>query len=369
MKNLLIIFSISAFMLSGSYLFAQTEVQPAPKSKSSKKSKAAAQPATIKTGSAATAQPTNTNTDTGTGSGTTPAVKSPADIKEAPAKGGTAVLQTPANVNADFNILDKYSSPIVEEKTNGKINWTQQFVEASGQAVIDTVKFKNPSQAKAMAIRGAVVVAQRNLLEMVKGVNVVGETTVQDMVTMNDYVYTRVEGVVKGAQQVGGPREKDGMMEVTLRMPIYGEKGIAGTFGDQELMMARKKMGLMEASAMMDETATGSEVIDGSKPFVFNFKGQLLDPSMFPVVVDEKGGVKLDFSKWYDPKTGKFPQYLQLGKEVMNDLGFQKGVDVIDLVQNSKGQFTLPQNSQKKVVWQKIGNVAQKIGKVLFSFI
>jgi hypothetical protein len=366
MKKTILFFLASCLI---TFANAQTGTQPAPasKSKSSKKSKAAAQPATIKSGNAATAQPANPNTDTGTG--TTPAVKSPAEIKEAPAKGGTAVLQTPANVNADFNILEKYSAPIVKEKPNGKVNWTQQFVEARGQAVIDTVKFKNIAQAKAMATRGAVVVAQRNLLEMVKGVNVVGETTVQDMITMNDYVYTRVEGVVKGAQQVGGAREMDGMMEVTLRMPIYGETGIAGTFGDNELMMARKKMGLMEASAMLDETATGSEVVDGSKPFVFNFKGQLLDPSMFPVVVDDKGGVKLDFSKWYDAKTGKFPQYLQLGKEVMNDVGFQKGVDIIDLVQNSKGQFTLPQNSQKKVVWQKIGNVAQKIGKVLFSFI
>ena len=107
----------------------------------------------------------------------------------------------------------------------------------------------------------------------------------------------------------------------------------------------------------------------GCKALVFNFKGKQIDPSMFPVIVDEQGNVKLDFSKWYDGKTGTFPKYMQLGKEVMNDLGFKKGVDVIELVQNSNGQFTVPQNNNKKVVWQKIGNVAQKIGKVLFSFL
>jgi hypothetical protein len=373
MKKPFLIFAVLLLFIAENTLTAQTNTKEVSKSKSSKKTAATpAQSAPVKAGEIKSTPPANS----GAGENKSKVTVQPTEVtpletpsKETPSKGGTAVLQTPANVNADFNILDKYSKPVVEEKTNGKINWTQQYVEARGQAVIDTVRFKNKAQAKAMAIRGATVVAQRNLLEMVKGVNVVGETTVQDMITMNDYVYTRVEGVVKGAQQVGGTREIDGMVEVTLRMPIYGETGIAGTFGDNELVMARKKMGLVEASAMIEEMAAGEEVIDGSKPFVFNIRGKEIDPSMFPVVVDEKGNVKLDFSKWYDAKNGKFPQYMQLGKEVMQDIGFQKGVDVIDLVQNSNGQFTIPQDSKKKVIWQKIGNVAQKIGKVLFSIL
>jgi hypothetical protein len=60
---------------------------------------------------------------------------------------------------------------------------------------------------------------------------------------------------------------------------------------------------------------------------------------------------------------------MQLGKEIMQDLGLKKGVDVIELVQNANGQFTIPQDSKKKAVWQKIGNVAQKVGKILFSIL
>jgi hypothetical protein len=284
---------------------------------------------------------------------------------------GSAKINIPQG-NFSFEALDKYAKEIVEEKPNGKVNWSQQFVEAKGQSVIDTSRFKNIAQAKAMATRGAVVVAQRNLLEMTKGVNVVGETSVQDMITTSDYIYTRVDGIVKGAQQVGPAREVNGMMEVTLKMPIYGETGLASAFSKEDLSQARKRGGIANEEEVADaETpvAAGEEVVDGSKPIVFNFKGKQIDPSMFPVIVDEQGNVKLDFSKWYDGKTGKFPKYMQLGKEVMGDLGFKKGVDVIDLVQNSNGQFTVPQNPKKRVVWQKIGNVAQKIGKVLFSFL
>jgi hypothetical protein len=282
----------------------------------------------------------------------------------------TAVLTTPASLEALFNNLAKNSLPVIEEKPQGQINWTEQYIEARGQAVIDNEKFKNPAQAKLMATRGAVVVAQRNLLEIVKGVQVIGESTVQDMITMNDYVYTRVEGVVKGAHQVGNAREMNGYMEVTMRMPIYGQKGVAGAFGEAELAALKQKIGIKEMSARTDQagnSVSGDNVIDGSRPFVFNFRGKQIDPSMFPVIIDEAGNVQLDFSKWYDPTTGKFPKYLQLSKEILQDAGFQKGVDIIDLVQNSKGQFTLPQDSKKKVVWQKIGNVAQKVGKVLFS--
>jgi hypothetical protein len=300
-------------------------------------------------------------------SGNTPATTERVTIQQTK----TQVLETPANVNADYNVIEKFAEPIIQQKTNGSINWTQQFVEAKGQAVIDTERFPNAAQAKAMATRGAVVVAQRNLLEIVKGVNVVGETTVQDMATTSDYIYTRVEGLVKGAEQVGQAREMNGMMEVTLKMPIYGKVSVASAIEENDIAMAQKKMGLVPMSAMnaTENITAGDDVVDGSKPVVFNFKGKQIDPSMFPVIVDDKGNVKLDFSKLYDTKTGMFPKYMQLGKEIMQDLGLKKGVDVIELVQNANGQFTIPQDSKKKAVWQKIGNVAQKVGKILFSIL
>lgn len=188
---------------------------------------------------------------------------------------------TPQTNNVpDISFLDQYIEEIIEERTNGNINWSQQYVEAVGQSVIDTERFKNPAQAKAMATRGAVVVAQRNLLEMVQGVNVIGETTVEDMITTSDYIYTRVEGFVKGAERIGPAREIDGMIEVRLRMPIYGNKGIAGAFESSDLAKAKSNNGYksLNQNTQQEEQQNFGDLVDGSKPFVFNIMGKEIDP-------------------------------------------------------------------------------------------
>jgi hypothetical protein len=262
------------------------------------------------------------------------------------------------------------SQDLVITKPNGNVNWTQQYIEATGQSVIDNERFKNSAQAKLMATRGAVVIAQRNLLEIVKGVQIVGETTVQDMITTSDYVYSRVEGVVKGAQQIGEAKEKNGFIEVRLRMPIYGKESLAGTLDDQLLARARKENGFEKSPLLDQESSDGSEGIDGSNPIVFNVENQgQIDPSMYPIVVDDNGKVLFDFSQHFRLKEGKFPQYLQMGKDILQALGNTKGVDIINMIQTGKGQFQIPQKSSKKVFWNKVGRIAQDVGAALFKLV
>lgn len=277
--------------------------------------------------------------------------------------------EKPASTTPNFAILEKNNEEIVESKPNGIINWTQQYVEAKGQSVIDVDRFKNKAQANAMATRGAIVVAQRNLLEMIQGVHVVGETTVEDMITTSDYIYSRVEGFVKGAQQIGPAREVNGLIEVTLRIPIYGNKGIAGAFENVDIVNAKNKNGYKTNKKNLEfsEDESAEDIIDGSKPIVFSILGEKIDPSMFPVVIDDEGNVEFDFSELYEKKTGKFPKFVQLTKEIMNEVGYQKGVDVIELIQNGKGELKLPKDNKKRVFWQKVGNVARVLGKVLFN--
>lgn len=254
------------------------------------------------------------------------------------------------------------AKPVVDQKPNGNVNWTEQFIEAKGQSVIDTEKFKNIAQAKAMATRGAVVVAQRNLLEIVKGVNVTSETTVKDMITQSDFIYTRVDGVVKGAQQVGEAIEKDGMMEVTMRIPIYSDKGLAPVVYDN-VPNATKKSAIADVANVAESLEAGD--LGGAEGFVFNFNGKKIDPSMFPVVVDENGKVLFDFYKLYDPTKGKFPQIMQQSRQVFEQLGFSKGIKVLDVAESFNGKIQLDKINAGKVNWDKIGKFAQSAGKVL----
>jgi hypothetical protein len=58
-----------------------------------------------------------------------------------------------------------------------------------------------------MAERGAVVDAQRNLLEITEGVRVNGETVVKDYITQSDIIFSRVDGIVKGLKQPDWPAD------------------------------------------------------------------------------------------------------------------------------------------------------------------
>mgnify|MGYP005855661643 CR=1 FL=1 len=256
------------------------------------------------------------------------------------------------------------SKPIIQEKPNGSINWTEQYIEAKGASVIDKERFKNPAQAKLMAKRGAVVDAQRNLLEIIKGVNVTSETTVNDMITTRDYIYTRIDGVIKGAQLIGEPIEKDGTIEVRMRVKLYDQDGIAPA--------------IYSDIPTLKKTTTVSDVVNQVPPEVkdqvlkglaFNLNGKKFDPSMFPIIVDENNNLVLDMTKLYDPKTGKFPQLLNTTEQLLKDVGFKKGVEVLNVLKAESGKLVIDNKSLKKVNWQKIGQVSGKIGKFLMMLI
>jgi hypothetical protein len=255
---------------------------------------------------------------------------------------------------------------IVVEKPNGSINWSQQYIEARGQTAIDYDRFKNKAQAKLMATRGAMVVAQRNLLEIVKGVEIVGETKVEDMITTYDYIYSRVEGKIKGAKQIGVAVERDGVIEITVRMPLYNKNGIASVFGENEIAQAQLKNGFKTAG-LMPQNGQGAPILDPNKPLLFQVDGKAIDLSLFPVILDDNGQVQFDFSKLLNTKTGQFPKFLQMGKEILQTAGYEKGVNIIELIQSGKGAFKLPKNKTNGKFWQTVGTIAKTTGKILFN--
>jgi hypothetical protein len=264
-----------------------------------------------------------------------------------------------------------YGEPVVQQKPNGSIHWTDQYIEAKGSAVIDTERFTNPAQARLMAIRGATVVAQRNLLEIVNGVNVVGETTVQDMMTINDLIITRVEGLIRGAQLVGDPREQFGTMEVTLRMPLYGPDGLANTVHEEATNLNKQyKTGGDYNTGQAVAQAAASLVAGETPAIAFRMNGRTIDPSMFPVILDEKGNLVFDLTRIYDPRTGgRFPQILQTTREMFNAAGYSKGVEVIDVIDSFEGKLVVDSKQARRINWGRIGRIAASVGSVLLTIL
>ncbi|MDR1472912.1 MAG: hypothetical protein LBS75_10365 [Synergistaceae bacterium] len=93
------------------------------------------------------------------------------------------------------------SSSVVVEREHGLIDWSRNYIEASGMAVAP--EGSGSAQGKALARRGAIVDLQRNLLEFLGGVQVDARTTMDNFMA-EDRVRTEVHGIIRNIELLDG---------------------------------------------------------------------------------------------------------------------------------------------------------------------
>ena len=234
-------------------------------------------------------------------------------------------------------------SDFVQEMEHGKINWTDQYIEAEGSSIMDSSRFKLRNQAKLMAQRGAIVDAQRNLLEIVNGVLVEGQTTVKDLVVESDEVKTKVSGMLKGAVKVGKTTYEDGVATVRLRIPLYAD-------------------GLAEA---VDTTPAPAPVpVDPNAPVVQDSlpKSVMLsvsgtyNPRLFPTLTDSQNKIIWDMAQSFDPTKGKALSIVKQGSGALEAMKGKKGMELLEVAQDQLGNLVLNDKSKARVEkWKKAG--------------
>lgn len=182
------------------------------------------------------------------------------------------------------------SHEVAETFPAGEVDWSGNSVRATGTGVLDPDN-PNTAQARLMAERAAVVVAQRNLLETVQGVRVDSETRVENFMTDYDVIHTRVQGMVRNARQTGPARydAEAGTVEVELEMDIYSPTGLSGAL----------------STALADSRASHETLSPQVRDFLSQYSGLVIDggetgltPSMFPRIFDENGNLLLDTSQY-----------------------------------------------------------------------
>ncbi len=251
---------------------------------------------------------------------------------------------------------------LVEIKEGGRIDWTSMVIRAKGWAVIDTTGGKSYAQAKLMAIRGAKMVAYRNLLEIIQGVNVVSETKVKDMTAKSDYIYTRIEGVVKGARMVGEPVEKDGIIEVEMEVSMYDSSGVAPVLWNE---LTKGKTLLMGAGAKVDEE------LKKVKSIIIDAGGTKAKPGFFPRILDKNGNVLFDPSKYYKPGEYEFLiKYAKKAKETAEKLGVPENSWVIKVLDAKGSDIIIEDKDRGKIEKIKKGiNFLIKAGKLIWMLL
>jgi hypothetical protein len=207
----------------------------------------------------------------------------------------TAPVAIPPAAESPFEPPDPLE-PIVapgqvrELVPGGAIDWSGRTVWARGAGVLDPGN-SDRDLAWQMAQRAATVVAQRNLLEIVKSIRVDSDTRVQELMAERDSVYQRIEAVVKGARQRGPTRldSLGGTVEVELECDLYGEAGVEGA--------------LLPSPVAGPPTGSpgGGGLSKSAREFLRQYSAVVLDagstgmkPSLFPKLYDDNGVLLLD---------------------------------------------------------------------------
>ena len=101
------------------------------------------------------------------------------------------------------------------------VDWTNQIITVIGEGIVppDAVNY---TQAKGLAVQAAKADAYRKLAELVNGVHVDGETTIEKMLTTTDVVKLRVSAMIKGAKIVNETFLSDGGYRVVVQVPLFG---------------------------------------------------------------------------------------------------------------------------------------------------
>lgn len=178
---------------------------------------------------------------------------------------------------------EDWTSVVENIGMKGKVNWTAEYVEATGIGA-PPERFYGKPQARPMALRAAQLDAYRNLLEVVNGVRVTASTTVRDYATESDEINTQVEGMVRGAQPVKRDYLSDGTVEVTLRVPL------TGSF--TQVLLPREVKQYPEEPLSPAAPAPGTAAPQGPEVFtglVVDARGLSARPAMAPRILDESG--------------------------------------------------------------------------------
>ncbi len=103
------------------------------------------------------------------------------------------------------------------------VNWSQKVITVRGTGLAPTDAV-NRTQAEGLASKAARADAYRKMAEVVNGVRVDSETTVEKMLTTKDVVKTRVSATIQGARVLEEKILSDGSCEVVMQVPIFGVK-------------------------------------------------------------------------------------------------------------------------------------------------
>ena len=178
---------------------------------------------------------------------------------------------------------------VTEEGENSQIDYSTRMIKATGIGAVPT-NASNVGAARANAIRAAKMDALRNLVEAVKDVRITSETTVSNNMVESDVITSKVEAMVRGAQQVGDVRYlSDSSVELTMEVPLSGIMDLVMPTAEGTLPLTLgQPTTLAEGTSPSAVPAIPGQPITG---LIIDARGLGIKPSMSPQVLTDGGTV------------------------------------------------------------------------------
>jgi len=171
-----------------------------------------------------------------------------------------------------------FAQNYIQSFDNGKIDWTNGIAEAVGLG-IPQEKYNNQAQARALAKREAIRVARKNLLAIIKRIQINSESVIEDFIVKRDMIIKKVQNLLVDAQVVDIKYMSDGSVEATVDIKLVGP------FAD--IILPRNIRIIEQMQYIRSAHNEGKVSFTG---LVVDCRGFSVKPALVPRIIDEDGG-------------------------------------------------------------------------------
>ncbi|MCG8531437.1 MAG: hypothetical protein MI749_12325 [Desulfovibrionales bacterium] len=186
-----------------------------------------------------------------------------------------------------------FAEELIETKTTAQI-FEQGFIQITGES--------DSGQSRYKAKRAATIIAQRNLLEAVQGIELAGATTVNDGMLTSDTISSSIKGFLRGGVVVKEEFDKtEGYARVTMRLNLHGANSLyellSPVLQDTENNIASAQPAFVPQAPVAEKETTAAPLEKEYDGLIILVSGTSFRPALINRILTEKLDILYDPAK------------------------------------------------------------------------